>query len=122
MLSATPRDAAIVNKITILLQSHERLKVRSLHVVCNDTTPSPLCSAVQSQQFHGRLLRLFERQALSAKEDPFRDELREWVFGREDFLRRMATLAEGGQRSSQRIVLKLRYFRPGGPTYPLPVA
>jgi len=30
--------------------------------------------------------------------DPFKQQLREWVFGSEDFLRRMIALAEGGDR------------------------
>ena len=39
--------------------------------------------------------RRYVKAGLAEKPDPFREELREWVFGSEDFLRRMVALAEG---------------------------
>ena len=42
--------------------------------------------------------RRYVNDGLGLNEDPFQQELREWVFGSEDFLRRMVTLADGGSR------------------------
>ena len=39
--------------------------------------------------------RRYVKANLAVKHDPFKKELREWVFGSEDFLRRMVALAEG---------------------------
>jgi len=39
--------------------------------------------------------RRYVQANLAVKHDPFKEELREWVFGSEDFLRRMVALAEG---------------------------
>jgi hypothetical protein len=44
-----------------------------------------------------RAYRKYVKDGLSLNEDPFQHELREWVFGSEDFLRRMIALAEGGR-------------------------
>ena len=40
--------------------------------------------------------RKYVKDGLNVPEDPFKTELREWVIGSEDFLRRMVGLAEGG--------------------------
>ncbi len=45
-----------------------------------------------------RAYRKYVKEGLTSPEDPFKQELREWVFGSEDFLRRMVTLAEGANR------------------------
>ncbi len=42
-----------------------------------------------------RAYRQYVMEGLADPEDPFKKELREWVFGSEDFLRRMLALAEG---------------------------
>ncbi len=39
-------------------------------------------------------------------DDPFKSELREWVFGSEDFLRRMVHLAEGGNAHRHRSTIR----------------
>jgi hypothetical protein len=41
--------------------------------------------------------RKYVREGMNFSEDPFKQELREWVFGSEDFLRRMIALAEGSR-------------------------
>ena len=43
----------------------------------------------------GRAYRNYVREGLGVGDDPFREQLLEWVFGSEDFLRRMLILAEG---------------------------
>jgi len=43
--------------------------------------------------------RKYVRDGLNLPEDPFRRELRKWVFGSDDFLRRMIALAEGSDRT-----------------------
>lgn len=45
-----------------------------------------------------RAYRQYVREGLTNREDPFKTELRKWVFGSEDFLRRMIANAEGGDR------------------------
>jgi putative transposase len=45
-----------------------------------------------------RAYRSYVKEGLVMPEDPFQHELREWVFGSEDFLRRMIALAEGSSR------------------------
>lgn len=52
--------------------------------------------------------RQYVKEGLHVPDDPFKKELREWVFGSKDFLRRMLALAEGGtgkkhQSASRRI-------------------
>ena len=42
--------------------------------------------------------RSYVRKGLTSHENPFKKELREWVFGSEDFLRRMVSLAAGTNR------------------------
>ena len=42
-----------------------------------------------------RAYRSYVREGVGVPEDPFKQHLREWVFGSEDFLRRMLVLAEG---------------------------
>jgi len=42
-----------------------------------------------------RAYRQYVKEGLNFADDPFKKELREWVFGSEDFLRRMVGLAEG---------------------------
>ena len=42
-----------------------------------------------------RAYRQYVKEGLNFADDPFKKELREWVFGSEDFLRRMVELAEG---------------------------
>jgi REP element-mobilizing transposase RayT len=44
-----------------------------------------------------RAYRTYVREGMNIPEDPFKQELREWVFGSEDFLRRMIALAEGSR-------------------------
>ena len=39
--------------------------------------------------------RKYVKEGLNLPEDPFKSQLRQWVFGSEDFLRRMVVLAEG---------------------------
>ena len=46
-----------------------------------------------------RVYRKYVREGLTDPVDPFREELREWVFGSEDFLRRMIAMADGSDRS-----------------------
>jgi len=41
-------------------------------------------------------------EGLDVREDPFKTELREWVFGSEDFLRRKVAVAEGSSSHRQR--------------------
>ena len=43
-----------------------------------------------------RAYRKFVVEGLGVTEDPFQTELRDWVFGSEGFLRRMVSLAQGG--------------------------
>jgi putative transposase len=45
-----------------------------------------------------RAYRNYVKEGLGVKEDPFTHELTEWVFGSEDFLRRMVAFAEGNRR------------------------
>ncbi len=45
-----------------------------------------------------RAYRKYVREGLTNSVDPFREELREWVFGSEDFLRRMIAMADGSDR------------------------
>jgi len=45
-----------------------------------------------------RAYRSYVKEGRITPEDPFQPELREWVFGSEDFLRRMMALAEGSSR------------------------
>ena len=45
-----------------------------------------------------RAYRTYVKEGLASPDDPFKQELREWVFGSEDFLRRMVALAEGTDR------------------------
>jgi hypothetical protein len=45
-----------------------------------------------------RAYRTYVKEGLASAHDPFKQELREWVFGSEDFLRRMIALAEGTDR------------------------
>jgi putative transposase len=45
-----------------------------------------------------RAYRTYVKEGLASPDDPFQQELREWVFGSEDFLRRMVALAEGADR------------------------
>ena len=45
-----------------------------------------------------RAYRTYVKEGLASPDDPFQRELREWVFGSEDFLRRMVALAEGTDR------------------------
>jgi len=42
--------------------------------------------------------RKYVREGLTVSEDPFKAQLRKWVFGSEDFLRRMIAIAEGQDR------------------------
>lgn len=42
--------------------------------------------------------RSYVKEGLSVQEDSSKDELREWVFGSEDFLGRIVALAEGATR------------------------
>jgi len=44
----------------------------------------------------GRAYRAYVKQGQNVPEDPFRSQLREWVFGSEDFLRQMVAKAEAG--------------------------
>ena len=46
--------------------------------------------------------RKYVKEGLNAPKDPFKSELREWVFGSEEFLRRMVQLAEGGDEHRHR--------------------
>jgi hypothetical protein len=46
-----------------------------------------------------RAYRQYVREGIHSPEDPFKHELREWVFGSEDFLRRMIAMAEGASLS-----------------------
>lgn len=46
--------------------------------------------------------RKYVKEGLNIPEDPFKSELREWVFGSEDFLRRMVQLAEGSNAHRHR--------------------
>lgn len=45
-----------------------------------------------------RAYRKYVRDGRTTPEDPFKRELRKWVFGSEDFLRRMIAIADGGDR------------------------
>ena len=47
----------------------------------------------------GRAYRQYVRDGLNVSEDPFKRELRKWVFGSDDFLRRIVALAEGSNRN-----------------------
>ena len=46
-----------------------------------------------------RAYRQYVRKGLESPEDPFKESLRKWVFGSEEFLRRMIALAEGSNRT-----------------------
>ena len=46
--------------------------------------------------------RKYVKEGLDVSDDPFKTELREWVFGSEDFLRRMVNLAEGSDNHRHR--------------------
>jgi REP element-mobilizing transposase RayT len=46
--------------------------------------------------------RKYVKEGLHVREDPFKKELREWVFGSEDFLRRMIALSQGSNRQRHR--------------------
>ena len=46
-----------------------------------------------------RAYRKYVRDGLHTPEDPFKRELRKWVFGSDDFLRRMVAMAEGSDRN-----------------------
>jgi len=46
--------------------------------------------------------RKYVKEGRNVPEDPFKTELREWVFGSEDFLRRMVRLAEGSNAQRHR--------------------
>ena len=46
-----------------------------------------------------RVYRKYVRDGLMDRDDPFKDQLREWVFGSEDFLRQMIALAAGKNRT-----------------------
>ena len=48
--------------------------------------------------------RNYVREGLGGKEDPFKEQLREWVIGSEDFLRRMVALAGGNDDRRHRSV------------------
>jgi putative transposase len=49
-----------------------------------------------------RAYRRYVKQGRELPENPFKQELREWVFGSEDFLRRMLALAEGDNEKKHR--------------------
>ena len=53
-----------------------------------------------------RAYRKYVRDGLNVPEDPFKRELRNWVFGSDDFLRRMVALAEGSNRSRHQSTIR----------------
>ena len=64
-------------------------------------TPTERRRSVEKIQI--RAYRHYVKQGLEVSLDPFKHELRQWVFGSEDFLRQMLLLAEGADEKKYRV-------------------